>query len=173
LAEEELPVPPVEFGCFGGGSVAVPVITLSTCERIEKERIIRLDAYTVTISFTLPESPDGELCCYAYAVEKAIAENPSSIKGFGFLRDWRNRELNGGLTVGEIFGQGQVQMKPVICRNFDGLFYAERRRLAAFQSILIGKRTGGTYGHFFPYTGVMITQNEGKSSQTRQSDIPS
>jgi hypothetical protein len=54
-----------------------PVLTLSTCERIEKERIIKLDAYTVTISFVLTENPNAELFCYAYAaaVKKSITEN--------------------------------------------------------------------------------------------------
>jgi hypothetical protein len=61
LEEMERPVPPVEFGqsgftglssefrqgrnstaFYGGGSVVVPVVILSTCERSEKERIIRL-----------------------------------------------------------------------------------------------------------------------------------
>jgi hypothetical protein len=79
LADAEFSVPPVEFGGYVGGSAVVPVIALSICERIEKERIIRLDAYTVTISFLLPENPEGELSCYAYAaaVEKAIAEDPA------------------------------------------------------------------------------------------------
>jgi hypothetical protein len=56
-----------------------PVLTLSTCERSEKERIIRLDAYTLTIAFTVPESPDGERNCYAYAgaVATALGENPT------------------------------------------------------------------------------------------------
>jgi hypothetical protein len=79
LADGEFPVPPVEFGGYVGRSATVPVIVLSTCERIEKERIIRLDAYALTITFSLPENPDGELSCYAYAaaVEKAIAEDPA------------------------------------------------------------------------------------------------
>ena len=73
----ELPVPPVEMGEYSGGSVVVPVINLSTCERSEKERIIRLDAYSLTIVFSVPESPENELHCYAYAaaVEKALGEN--------------------------------------------------------------------------------------------------
>jgi hypothetical protein len=60
------------------------VITLSTCERSEKERIIRLDAYTLTIAFTVPEHPSdqmsvGERNCYAYAasVATALGENPT------------------------------------------------------------------------------------------------
>ena len=88
LAETEYPIPPIEFGqsgftglsaFYGGGSAVVPVITLSTCERSEKERIVRLDAYTLTIAFTVPEHPEGERNCYAYAssVATALKENPT------------------------------------------------------------------------------------------------
>jgi hypothetical protein len=57
------------------------VIALSTCERSEKERIIRLDAYTLAIAFTVPEHPDGERNCYAYAgaVAAALGENPTLV----------------------------------------------------------------------------------------------
>jgi hypothetical protein len=84
LEETEYPIPPVEFGGYRGGSAVVPVIALSTCERSEKERIIRLDAYTLTITFTVPEHPSdqrsvGERNCYAYAasVAAALGEDPS------------------------------------------------------------------------------------------------
>jgi hypothetical protein len=102
LGEIEYPIPPVEFGqsgftglssefrqgrnstaFYGGGSAVVgaciPVIALSTCERSEKERIVRLDAYTLTIAFTVPEHPEGERNCYAYAssVATALKENPT------------------------------------------------------------------------------------------------
>jgi hypothetical protein len=83
LGEIEYPIPPVEFGNYRGGSAVVgacsPVISLSTCERSEKERIIRLDAYTLTIAFTVPEWPEGERNCYAYAssVATALGENPT------------------------------------------------------------------------------------------------
>jgi hypothetical protein len=79
LGETEYPIPPVEFGDYRGGSVVVPVIGLSTCERSEKERIIRLDAYTLTITFAVPEHPEGERNCYAYAgvVATALRENPT------------------------------------------------------------------------------------------------
>ena len=79
LGEMELAVPAVELGEYLGGSVVVPVIVLSTCERSEKERIIRLDAYSLTIVFSVPESSESELYCYAYAaaVEKALGENPA------------------------------------------------------------------------------------------------
>jgi hypothetical protein len=79
LGETEYPIPPVEFGSYQGGSVVSPVITLSACERSEKERIIRLDAYTLTITFAVPEYPAGERNCYAYtsSVAAALLENPT------------------------------------------------------------------------------------------------
>jgi hypothetical protein len=79
VGETEYPIPLVEFGNYRGGSTVVPVITLSTCERSEKERIIRLDAYTLTITFSIPEHPDGERNCYAYAgaVAAALGEDPA------------------------------------------------------------------------------------------------
>jgi hypothetical protein len=98
LEETEYPIPPIEFGqsgftglssefrqgrnstaSYGSGSAVAPVISLSSCERTEKERIVRLDAYTLTITFTVPEWPGGERNCYAYAVTVATAlrENPT------------------------------------------------------------------------------------------------
>jgi hypothetical protein len=72
-------IPPIEFGTYQGGSAVVPVIALSTCERSEKERIVRLDAYTLTITFAVPEIPEGERNCYAYAasVTTALGEDPT------------------------------------------------------------------------------------------------
>jgi hypothetical protein len=79
LEETEYPIPPVEFGDYRGGSVVAPVIALSACERSEKERIVRLDAYTLTVAFTVPEYPEGERNCYAYAasVAAALGEDPA------------------------------------------------------------------------------------------------
>jgi hypothetical protein len=84
LGETEYPIPPVEFGNYRGGSVIAPVIALSTCERTEKERIVRLDAYSLTITFTVPEHPSdqrsvGERDAYAYAwaAATALGENPT------------------------------------------------------------------------------------------------
>ena len=57
----------IEFSGYGGVSAIVPVISLSSCEQSEKERIIRQDAYSLTISFSVPETADSELSCYAYA----------------------------------------------------------------------------------------------------------
>jgi hypothetical protein len=83
LGETEYPILPIEFTKYRGGSTVVgacsPVITLSTCERSEKERIVLLDAYTLTITFSVPEHPDGERNCYAYAgaVAAALGEDPT------------------------------------------------------------------------------------------------
>jgi hypothetical protein len=79
LGEAEYPIPPIEFGSYRDGSVVVPVISLSTCERSEKERIVRIDAYTLTICFCVSEHPAGERNCYAYAssVATALRENPT------------------------------------------------------------------------------------------------
>jgi hypothetical protein len=79
LAETEYPIPPIEFGNYRGGSAVVPAIALSTCERTEKERIIRLDAYTLTITLNVPEYPDGERNCYAYTwvVDTALGDDPT------------------------------------------------------------------------------------------------
>jgi hypothetical protein len=79
LEETEYPIPLVEFGSYRGGSVVVPAINLSTCERSEKERVVRLDAYTLTVTFTVPEWPDGERNCYAYAASVAtvLGEKPT------------------------------------------------------------------------------------------------
>jgi hypothetical protein len=73
----EFVVPIIDFGNIGSGYVLSPVISLSSCERTEKERIIRLDAYSMSISLTLREHEDGELYCYgfAYAFEKALGED--------------------------------------------------------------------------------------------------
>jgi hypothetical protein len=88
LGEMEYPIPLIEFGQSGyaglsDGLYAVsPVITLSACERSEKERIVLMDAYTLAIAFTVPEYPSdqrsvGERNCYAYAaaVGRALAED--------------------------------------------------------------------------------------------------
>jgi len=91
LGNWEIVVPIIEFGnlqrgtsaslgfgaCSGGMYAVAPAITLSGCERTEKERIIRLDAYSLTINFTLQEHIDGELYCYGYsaAFSKALGED--------------------------------------------------------------------------------------------------
>jgi len=79
LKEADFSIPIIEFGSCGCGYAVAPVIALSTCERTEKERIIRLDAYSLTITFSLPEIPEGELHCYAYsgAFGRALYDDPT------------------------------------------------------------------------------------------------
>ncbi|GHU77970.1 hypothetical protein FACS189462_1310 [Spirochaetia bacterium] len=74
LEESEFQIPLIEFGCGNA-----PVIRLITAERSEKDRIIRADAYTLALVFSIPEITDGELSCYAYAaaVEQALGEDPT------------------------------------------------------------------------------------------------
>ena len=79
LRESQFAVPVIEFGEYAGGYSVAPVISLSSCERAEKERIIRLDSYSLSISFYVPESPESELFCYAYsgAVGRAVYDDPT------------------------------------------------------------------------------------------------
>jgi hypothetical protein len=79
LETAQFSMPPIEFSDYTNGFCISPVVSLSSCERTEKERIIRLDVYTLTIAFAVPESPDGELFCYAYAdaVDRALREDPA------------------------------------------------------------------------------------------------
>jgi hypothetical protein len=77
LGELQYNIPPVEFGNYTGSTVVVPVISLTSCERTEKERIILQDAYSLTITFILPETQESELYCYTYsnAFDKAVSED--------------------------------------------------------------------------------------------------
>ena len=77
FADWELLIPVVEFRSFESRFVVAPIVTLSSCERTEKERLIRLDAYVVSVTFSLEEHEDGELFCYAYtaAFTKALGED--------------------------------------------------------------------------------------------------
>ncbi|AEF80271.1 hypothetical protein [Leadbettera azotonutricia] len=84
LGESEFQIAPLEFSDrwsaapAGVGAVA-PVLRLSECERAEKERIVRLDAYSLTIRLVIPEGPDSERNAYAYGavIGKALAEDPT------------------------------------------------------------------------------------------------
>jgi len=79
LWSTELLVPVIEFEGNGDGYIITPLISLSTCERTEKERIVKLDSYSLSITFTVPESPDSELLSYVYAgaVCRAVYDNPT------------------------------------------------------------------------------------------------
>jgi hypothetical protein len=98
LGEAEFMIPPVEFGQSGitglpgefrqsrnsmhvsrwGYYATTPEVAVVGCERSEKERIVLMDAYKVTISFTV-SGEYGERNCYAYAaaVDRAVRENPT------------------------------------------------------------------------------------------------
>jgi hypothetical protein len=69
--------PLLEFSNYCGNNAITPVICLASCERTEKERIILLDAYSLTITFSMPENHESELYCYAYATafDKALGED--------------------------------------------------------------------------------------------------
>jgi hypothetical protein len=81
LGEVEFMIPPIQFSHkpLGGYYAVTTEITIAGCERTEKERIVRLDAYVLTIAFAAPEHPDGERNCYAYAssVAAALGEDPT------------------------------------------------------------------------------------------------
>jgi hypothetical protein len=80
LGETEFPIPLIEFGrSLAGGYAVSPVLRLSTSERTEKDRVIQIDVYTLTIAFSVPECPDGERTCYAYtaSVAAALGEDPT------------------------------------------------------------------------------------------------
>jgi hypothetical protein len=76
LGEAEFLIPPVEFTHKpnGGYYSITPELGISTCERSEKDRIVLLDAYKVTITFTCPEQ-NGY--AYAGAVDRALREDPT------------------------------------------------------------------------------------------------
>jgi hypothetical protein len=68
-------VPPFELGGVLPYSVN-SCVALTSCERSEKERIVLLDAYAVTLSFDVLEQDDTQLCyAYTFAFEKALAED--------------------------------------------------------------------------------------------------
>ena len=79
LADSQYAIPVIEFGCYNGGSTEAPVISLSSCERTEKERIIRQDAYSLTITLIFPETSESEMYCYAYsgAISRALYDDPA------------------------------------------------------------------------------------------------
>ena len=79
LQSVEVHVPHIEFSDYKGKSIITPVISLTSCERTEKERIVRQDAYSLSITFTLSETQESEWNCYAYAgaVSRAVYDNPT------------------------------------------------------------------------------------------------
>ncbi|MFP3041628.1 hypothetical protein LQZ19_07360 [Treponema primitia] len=102
LQDYEFKIAPIEFSSFLGGSSVVPVLRLSECERSEKERIIRVDAYSLTVSLYVPETVDSERDVYAYgaAIGTALAEDPT---------------LGGVVDRGVITGKKYVPPKKPYC----------------------------------------------------------
>jgi hypothetical protein len=79
LREMELTVPPLDVRGKGGGDAVRPDVYICECERTEKERIIRIDTYSATVTFPVPEGEFADLYCYAYAsaFDKALRLNPT------------------------------------------------------------------------------------------------
>jgi len=77
LRNLEFQIPFIEFGIFRGDTVIAPLVSLSSCEQTEKERIIKQDTYSVTVTFPVLDTVESELYCYAYAAafQKALCED--------------------------------------------------------------------------------------------------
>ena len=79
LDKAEFVIPILECEEYSSSFEITPIIELFNCERQEKERILMLDTYALTISFELNETQDSQLHCYAYsgALGKAIYDDPT------------------------------------------------------------------------------------------------
>ena len=79
LQNSQYAIPVIEFGGYEGINTVAPVVALSSCERTEKERIVRQDAYSLTITISLPETSESEMYCYAYsgAISRAFYDDPT------------------------------------------------------------------------------------------------
>jgi len=67
LLQLDFQISVVEFGIFRGVNVIAPLITLASCEQTEKERIVKQDAYSMTVTFPVLDTVESELFCFAYA----------------------------------------------------------------------------------------------------------
>jgi hypothetical protein len=101
-------IPVIEFGAIGASYAVSPIISLSSCERTEKERIIFLDAYSLTITFSLQDSPESAMFCYSYsgAVSRAFYDDPT---------------LGGVVDRAVVIGKKYVTPKNVNCGEGWGL----------------------------------------------------
>jgi hypothetical protein len=80
LSEMEEFVPLVEIESPGklGNYGVCPTIELSEAARTDKDRIVRADAYTLTITFVLTsQNNKRDVYCYAAALESAINDDPT------------------------------------------------------------------------------------------------
>jgi len=77
LREFDFQIPLVELGIFRGVNVIAPLIALSSCEQTEKERIVKQDTYTATVTFPVLDTIESELFCFAYAdtFSKALCDD--------------------------------------------------------------------------------------------------
>jgi len=77
LLQFDFQIPIVEFGIFRGVNVIAPLIALSSCEQTEKERIVKQDTYSVTVTFPVLDSVESEMFCFAYAdaFKKALGDD--------------------------------------------------------------------------------------------------
>lgn len=79
LQEVGFQIPLIDFD--GGTGTVCPGLRLALGERTEKDRIIKVDVYALTITLNVPDlwfhGNLGERNCYAYAalVEQALAED--------------------------------------------------------------------------------------------------
>ena len=73
----EFQIPIIEFGIFRGVNVIAPLVSLASCEQTEKERIVKQDTYTVTVTFPVLDTVESELFYYAYAAafQKALCDD--------------------------------------------------------------------------------------------------
>jgi hypothetical protein len=73
----EFQIPIIEFGIFRGDTVIAPLVSLSSCEQTEKERIIKQDTYSITVTFPVLDTVESEFYCYAYAAafQKVLCED--------------------------------------------------------------------------------------------------
>jgi hypothetical protein len=85
-----------------------PAVSLASCERSEKERIVLVDAYSVAICFSLLDTVESEWHCYSYAaaVTKALGEDPT---------------LGGTVDRAVITGKKYIQPKKPNCGEGWGL----------------------------------------------------
>jgi len=67
LREFDFQIPFVEFSIFRGVNVIAPLVSLASCEQTEKERIVKQDTYSVTVTFPVLDTVESELFCFAYA----------------------------------------------------------------------------------------------------------
>jgi len=108
LKELQFYIPIIEFKDSSDWSSVDPTVLLLGCEQTEKERLIKIDAYSLTITFNVPEFDDSQLFCYAYATAfgMALSENPT---------------LGGVVSRAVISGKKYIQPKKAHCGEDWGL----------------------------------------------------